>query len=368
MLQGKEINLSFECPTTKATPGADWTDCEIGAQFIQSNHALFSRLSRLTLAAFLATLVAACSSLNLQSAVSLGNTGIQAATTYQQAILVLSPGLDNFMEGQYMLAALNPDKYSPPTDSLRDSINKLQSALSARAELLGQLAQVYTGLIALVSFDATGQVKTSLSALDGAINNYATVLGASTPVILTVADAAITDTGGFFTAEYQKRAVLKASKAISARLKTTIDLFADENAIYAGLQDEITRGLRDSALALWQHGIGAPDAILVDQIGMLGLTYSPGSYSHACANDDAAARAQCQARFNDAITQAIRYRASRTAALQAETMKSNQSALAGLVAAHEQLEKGQPLDLAAVTQQLALIRGIIDDINNARKK
>lgn len=339
-----------------------------GVEVIALNQARSTKPLRLALAAFLATLVSACSSVNLQSAVLLGNTGVQAATAYQKAISTLSPGLDNFMEGQYMLAALNPYKYSPPTASLRDSISKLQSALSARAALLGDLAQVYTGFIALASYDASGQVKTSLSALDGAINNYATALGASTPVISPVADAVITDTGGLFATEYQKRAVLKTSKAISVRLKATIDLLGAENAIYAGLQDEITRGLRDSALALWQHGIGAPDPIIVDQIGSFGLTYSPGSYSQACANGDAAARAQCRARFTDAIAQAIRYRASRTAALQAETMKSNQSALAGLVAAHAQFEKGKPLDLVAVNQQLALIRSIIDDINNARKK
>jgi hypothetical protein len=63
--------------------------------------------SRVALGAILATFVSACSSVNLQSAVALGNTGGQTATTYQQAIAAISPGLDNFMEGQYMLAALN---------------------------------------------------------------------------------------------------------------------------------------------------------------------------------------------------------------------------------------------------------------------
>ncbi|HLH51036.1 MAG TPA: hypothetical protein VKV96_16980 [Roseiarcus sp.] len=267
-----------------------------------------------------------------------------------------------------MLTALDPEKYSPPTDSLLDSINKLQSALRARAALLGQLARVYSGFIALASYDASGQVTASLSALDGAIDNYAVAVGSGAPAISPTAAAAITGGSGFLATEYQKRAVLKASEAISARLQATLDLLNSENSIYAGLQDEITRGLRETALALWRHGIGAPDAILTEQIGSFGLTYSPDSYLRACATDSGAARAQCQTRFNQAIAAAIRYRASEIATLQDETMRANQTALSALLAAHKQFEKGEPLNLAAVTQQLALIRSVIDQINRARRK
>ncbi|MGH7878550.1 MAG: hypothetical protein ACREQD_03565, partial [Candidatus Binataceae bacterium] len=98
-----------------------------------------------------------------------------------------------------------------------------------------------------------------------------------------------------------------------------------------------------------------------------GLTYTPGSYRAACAGGDADRRAQCRKAFDQAVTGAIADRAVRLATWQTQAIASNQAALAGLVAAHQRFEQGQPLDLAGVTAQLALIRGIVDDINNAQK-
>jgi hypothetical protein len=92
------------------------------------------------------TLLSACSPINLQSAVALGNTGVRTANIYQQAISSISPGLDNFLQGQSMLAALNPVKYSPPGPQLIDSIRRVQAAVAARAVMLGQLVLVYQGL------------------------------------------------------------------------------------------------------------------------------------------------------------------------------------------------------------------------------
>jgi len=319
------------------------------------------------LVTLLALLASACSSISLQSAVALGNTGVQTGTTYQQAITVISPGLDNFLEGQYMLAALDPAKYSAPDNNLLNNVKQIESALSARAVLLGRLSQLYTSFVALASYDASGQVKSGLTSLDGAINNYASVLGAASPPISSVADTAISDAGGIIASEIQKHMVLKASEAIVPRLNAISGLLANENAKYAALQDEITRGLRDTALVLWEHGIGAPDPILSSQIGSFGLTYVTGSYSQACKNGVAAAQQVCKDQFDAAIKKAVENRAARVAALQAQSITSNQAALNGLIAAHGELEKGKPLDLTAITEQLTTIRGVIDDINNAQK-
>ncbi len=334
------------------------------AHFARAWRSLPLRTGLITLLALLAS---ACSSISLQSAVALGNTGVQTSTTYQQAITVISPGLDNFIEGQYMLAALDPAKYSEPDSNLVNSIKQIQSALSARAVLLGRLSQLYTSFVALASYDASGQVKSGLTSLDGAINNYASALGAASPPISSVADSAISDTGGIIASEIQKRMVLKASEAIVPRLNAISGLLATENSKYVALQDEITRGLRDTTLVLWEHGIGAPDPILSSQIGSFGLTYVTGSYAQACKNVVAAAQDGCKKQFDTAIEKAVENRAARVAALQAQLIASNQAALNGLIAAHGEFEKGKPLDLAAITEQLATIGSVIDDINNAQK-
>ncbi len=334
------------------------------ARFARAWRSLPLRTGLITLSALLAS---ACSSISLQSAVALGNTGVQTSTTYQQAITVISPGLDNFLEGQYMLAALDPAKYSEPDNNLVNSVNQIQSALSARAVLLGRLSQLYTSFTALASYDASGQVKSGLTSLDGAINNYASALGAASPAISSAADSAISDTGGLIASEIQKHMVLKASEAIVPRLNAISGLLAKENASYAALQEEITRGLRDTSLALWEHGIGAPDPILSSQIGSFGLTYVIGSYAQACKNVVALAQEGCRKQFDIAIKKAVQNRAARVAALQAQSIASNQAALNGLIAAHGEFEKGKPLDLAAITEQLATIGSIVDEISNAQK-
>lgn len=322
---------------------------------------------RVGLVGLVSLLASACSSISLQSAVALGNTGVQTATTYQQAITAISPELDNFLEGQYMLAALEPAKYSAPDNSLANSVKQIQSALSARAVLLGRLSQLYTSFVALASYDASGQVKSGLASLDGAINNYATTLGATAPPISSVADSAISEAGGIIGSNVQKHMVVKASEAIVPRLNAISGLLANENSKYAALQDEITRGLRDTALVLWEHGIGVPDPIFSSQIGSFGLTYAAGSYSQACKNGDAASQKVCKDQFDAAIKVAVETRAARVAALQAQSLASNQAALNGLIAAHGEFEEGKPLDLTAITEQLATIRGVIDGINNANK-
>jgi hypothetical protein len=326
-----------------------------------------ARSSILGLVALMATLAAACSPINLQSAMALGNTGVKTSTAYQQAVTALSPGLDNFLDGQYMLAALQPEKYLPPTDQLKAGITQIQKALAARAVLLGQLNQVYTSFVALASYDASGQVKSGLEGLDGGINAYAQALSVASPPISPVTDAAIGDAGGLIASEAQKHQVLKASEAIVPRLQAISTLLAQETSNYSALQDEITRGLRDTALALWAHGIGAPDGIIRDQIGAFGLTYVAGSYAHACGNGASPARAACQAQFTTAVRTALTNRAARLAALQGQSLASNQTALAGLIGAHQALEHGKPLDLTSITAQLATIRGVIDDLNTAQK-
>jgi hypothetical protein len=319
------------------------------------------------LVTLLALMASACSSISLQSAVALGNTGVQTSTTYQQAIAVISPGLDNFLEGQYMLAALDPAKYSEPNNSLVNSIKQIQSALSARAVLLGRLSQLYTSFVALASYDASGQVKSGLTSLDGAIDNYASALGSASPLISSAADSAISDAGGIIASEIQKHMVLKASEAIVPRLNAISGLLATENSKYGALQDEITRGLRDTTLVLWEHGVGAPDPILSSQIGPFGLTYVTGSYAQACKNVVAAAQDGCKKQFDSAIEKAVGNRAARVVALQGQSIASNQAALNGLIAAHGEFEKGKPLDLTAITEQLAAISAVVADINSAQK-
>ena len=322
---------------------------------------------RIGLISLLALLASACSSISLQSAVALGNTGVQTSTTYQQAITVISPGLENFLEGQYMLAALDPAKYSEPNSNLVNSVKQIQSALWARAVLLGRLSHLYTSFIALASYDASGQVKSGLTSLDGAINNYANALGAASPLISSSADSAISEAGGVIASEIQKHMLLKASEAIVPRLNAISGLLATENSKYAALQDEITRGLRDTTLALWKHGIGAPDPILNSQIGSFGLTYVTGSYAQACKNVVAAGQEACKKQFDTAIEKAVESRAARVAALQAQSIASNQAALNGLITAHGEFEKGKPLDLTAITAQLATIASVVDEINSGQK-
>jgi hypothetical protein len=307
--------------------------------------------------------LAACSSIDLKSAVALGNTGVQTATSYQQSVSAISPALDNYVVGQDMLAGLTGRP--APGGDFDASISQLQAALSARATMLGQLGQVYTSFIALASYDAQGQVQSSLTNLDGSINSFASTLGATATPLSPGVDALISNAGGLIDSQIQKNKVMQASEAISARLSQIIPLLATEQQRYKDLQKVVTQGLRDTAIAFWTHGMASPDQLFAAQVSPFGLSYKRGSFASACAG---AADPSCKDDLKSAVAAAIEYRAKRLTDLQAETISSNQTALANLLTAHKQFEEGQPLDLAAITAQLALVRSIVDDINQANNK
>ena len=306
------------------------------------------------------------SNIDISAANQLAKTGSQAATTLGSTIRRDRDNLDFFIEGQYMLAGLEPQKYSTPDSDLLASIGKVQDALTARAQLMSQLSDVYTSFGDLAAFD-TGQFNTAVKNLDDGINSYASAMKKTAP-ISPVESAAASDIAGLIGSEVQKRKLKTASEKIRARLGPIAKLMTDEESLLIGLQKTIAQGTRDVALAFLKHGFASPDPILSSQVSSVGLTYVSGSYDHACSDVPVAKRSDCRSGIRESLSQIVTKRSSRQADLQSELYASSVKALNALDNAHQEFEHGAPLSLAAISSDINEVQTIADDLNAAEEK
>ena len=320
---------------------------------------------------------AGCSNINLGDAAELANTGGKASSAYASSISQTSGGIDRFVEAQYLVAPVRhlpePD-LAPPTGtvdcarselSTAENIACVQEALAARRIMLMKLAQVYASFGALASYDAQKNMTDALTDLAGSVDQFAKTVGTSGAP--AGAGAVTADVGGIFASEIQKRKVADASQAIRRQLTAVVPIIEKERVAMESLQRVLVTDAGVTAEVLYKNGIGTPDPILADNIGEFGLSYQPGSYSHACENLARSESDECKRNLERGIRAAVLLRAKRRAGDQAALIDSNVAAIKALSDAHTQLEAGQPIDLALVTQQLAALRGIVDDLNKSLK-
>jgi len=325
---------------------------------------------------FLAT-AAGCTNISLRDAADLANVGTKAARAYALAILQTSGSLDQFVEAQYLTAPLQhlpePD-LAPPEGKVNcsgrdlstgENIECIKEALDARRVMLIKLADLYSSFGALTSYNAQQNVNEALTDLSGSIDQFAQALGQ--PGMPAGADVVSADVGGVLASQIQKRKVKRASKAIRQRLEVIIPLIEKERATMESLQRVLVQDAGVTAVVLYRNGIGAPDPILANNIGTFGLSYEPGSYSHACETLRGQGREECMHNFEKGIREVVLLRAKRRARDQVAVIDSNAAAIKALSDAHSRMEDGQPINLALVTQQLMTLRTIVDDLNSSLK-
>jgi hypothetical protein len=306
--------------------------------------------------------ISGCSSLNLDSAVKLATAGQSAANAYKNSIQSTKASINQYVEGLYLTAPLTHN--SPPDQNMLQSIAQVQTALSKRAAMMGALADVYTQFGALASYDAKTEMSSSISSLDTAANSFASVVhGNSIP---NVADTLASQGGGMIGSEIQKRKVKAASEAIRTILLSVVDSINKEKDILASIQTKLAINAGQTAVDLWENGIGSPDPILADNIGTFGLQYVSGDYKNVCTKlPKAQDQDSCITAFRQAIANVVQTRADREIQDQSALINSNIAAIQNLAAAHKQLEEGEPVDVSSVTQEVQSLNSLVTDVNKS---
>lgn len=291
-------------------------------------------------------------------------TGNRAASEYQQTILSTSTQIDRYREAQFLVA---PFRNLPePDKALLGYLDDTQNALSARATLMAHLAEVYSSLDALASYDAQGDITGSLNGLAGAGNSFANAVGVSDQPIPPIAASSISSTGGLIASEIQKRKVKAASAALRERLILLVPFLQREGATLANLEKGLGASAGSTAVELWNHGIGSPDPIFAANIGTFGLSYVAGSYKNTCQNLPEAEQPDCRRQVRDAVVAVVKLRARRDIELQVRLLQLNIQAIQALISAHQQREAGEPVNLATLAEKIAQAQTVVASINQSQ--
>ena len=320
-----------------------------------------TRLVQVGMVATFLLACASCSSVNRGAASDLAKQGGDAASTFATSVSSTRSDLDNYVEGQILIAPLTGRE--PPSKSMLTSINQIKQALSLREQMMTQLAQTYAAFGALANYNAAGEVNASLVSLSGSINSYADTVspGSSGGTAVAASEIGVTEVATLIMAEEQSKKIKAASTLIRLQLTKIVPLMQKEEGTLERIQKEIVRGSQQSALALWQLGFAQPTPILGEQVGQLGLTFDPGSYNDQVGKLSKMDRHMLEA----AIGNVVKYRAQRQAELQAAIIDQNVDGLNDLISQHEKLEKGQAVDLASVTAHISQMRALVDQLNVA---
>lgn len=305
----------------------------------------------------LVAVLAGCG-VNREAALRLAEKGTQAATTYQTSMSSTITRLDTYVDGQVLQAPLRDT--APPTAATLDSFARIERQLQLRAVMMADLADAYVAMSALSTYDAAGEVESSITDLNGSINEFGLALGSPSNVIGDASGQIAARGGGFLAGQVQARMIRKTSELLRGSLEEMAKLLERERGVLVALNEEIVRGNGQTVIALWNLGIGRPDPILREQMtGSVGLQYEPGQYDKAYAALDPARRA----RLRDAVADVVRRRTWRALRVQDQILGQTITGVRALIVAHEELEAGEEVTLASVAGNLAVMRSLVDELS-----
>lgn len=304
--------------------------------------------------------VAGCGTVDRGSAKELSSQGNKFASTTATAALASQEEFNRYLEGKYLVAALaNQDK---PTPQMTADVERVAKSSAARKEMLKRLGDVYSRLGDLASYDAAGEVESSVNGFTGAVNAFATSVGAKTPPISDITGK-ISSAGAGWLADYAQSQKLKtASALIRERLVSARDLLKREKTLLVSIREEMDEGSGKAALALWNKGVGFPEPILREQLGDYGLTYD-AKQAAAAVSDPKVSDA-----FKTAIKDIVQARTKRQVEMQGSAMSDTIAGFDDLIAAHVKLEAGEQLSLESLTTRLAQMRGFVEEIEKAHSQ
>lgn len=120
------------------------------------------RTPSLTLVLFM-LLSLGCASVSRESAAKLAaDISSSPATTGKR--------WDRYLEGQHILAALQPVKYSAPPQSIRAEVKRIQQQIRQRKRMFDELLKTYTAFAALAAYDAATEVDNAVKDLAGSVS------------------------------------------------------------------------------------------------------------------------------------------------------------------------------------------------------
>lgn len=305
------------------------------------------------------SVLAACSSIDLEAAKKLGETGGSAATTVYTESVSVTEVFEKGPERDVFRLAVIQNEASP---SLPDYTNtyKVIDLMKARTKAMGALVTTYGSFAELVDYDVAGQTEEALGELATQVNAAATAaslyLAVPLPLITAPAGEIIKIGGGLAAEEAKKRQVKEASTKIREALVSLIAVLRVEAQYAVSIRTANANDMKLFRTLLMQQGLvdyDVPVESVVSELAGLSATKNAGSI----VQKSDALKAGFEAL--DA------YRTERANAGIGKAYASLLALLGKTVKEHEKLEAGQKLDLNALILIVEQLKGYFDRVKDA---
>ncbi len=306
-------------------------------------------------AALLTTLfLTGCSSLNLESAKSLGEEGQRASTVNVENIFYSDDEFMGAMDAEAFIHGLQ-QKDIPP--ELLDLYEKVDGELSSRRIVFLQLNTVYEKFSALSSLDAAADTEKAISDLGKAVNGYAASLQKQ-PVISDSVNGALSRVGGLIAGEVQKKNVKKSSALIRVRLEAFHKLFADplvkEQSV--GFRAILMQDQASAVQTLWKKGVFDASP-LIDQMGTVADLKAKNSNQLNVSGE-----------LQDGLEKVVQFRLEKRISLLGDQYEYALASISELIKKHKELERDKEVNLGRLRQIVAEMEHISNVFTPKDKK
>lgn len=295
-------------------------------------------------------LMSGCTSLNIESARTLGAVGKEVSIQSSGNAFVSNDDYQRAMDAEAFFHGIAGR--SVP-QKLSDDYKIIQAELGARKIVFSRLWDVYDAFSSLAAIDAVSTTEAAINSLGDSINGYAAVRKME-PVISGKAKGAIAQIGALGIGDMQKEKIKRSSVLIRERLTALSELLMDPlvRAQMTGFKQNLAQTRASAIRILWGKGVFDPSP-LIDQLGTdAGLKASKEVTQIINNPKDTTIR--------DGLNGVIVTRLNRRIDLIEQGYDSSINALKELIKKHEELESGEELSLTRLRQILAEFQRIAD--------
>lgn len=333
-------------------------------------------------------LAAGCATVSPQAGAKLADTGVETANTTKGTINSTRLGLETYIQGQYLQAGLRgtapPDALTPEGDSTLNEVKKIEKSLAAREAVLTAMAGTYAAFGALAKSTFAQDLPQAVEKFGGAINGYAQAVGYQEA--LPAMGIKLGSQGASLAAKCVLARLLKeCSQTIREGVTQFRNIFDKEKQALININKEMVKQSGWIAKEFYELNIARPHPILRTSLGDFGLEYdaqqanrmldalptspkTPAKPGMAAAETQSGPSAGAAAKLKAAILNVIQRRIKLNQDLQEEIITKTAASLDDLIKAHESFEKGEPLNLTRLNQDLVELKTTTDMVKQLREE
>ncbi len=296
---------------------------------------------------------AACSTVNLGDTAKLAQAGQASTASLTQFYSQSRSDLPAVLEIEVLRSALQRD-VSPPSPQMIANVERVRRSLALRAQMGRELSQLYDSLYELAATDYPAGFRTATASLNGNISAFATAIGEQNPVT----DAQLTAFNSLFSLlirERQRARVRVANRIVLRQLELLQPLLQRDREVVTSLREAMARQTEEGGIALWRTGNVSAKPLLARYGGIAGL--EPVNREEVYTFSNPALR--------EAVPALIRFRLRQISAAEAARYEAMETAVAGLIRRHREIEAGSPINLTTLLAMVAELQTLRNDIEAA---